>query len=187
MMCWAACDRLGRIAARLSLDGRRDHWQLHAEKIRKGIMQRAWNSELNSFAATFDGSDVDATLLLIHNIGFLPATDPRILGTLAAVERRLRDGSVLFRYAAEDDFGRPTNAFVACTFWYIDALAAAGRQEEARALFEQMVGRRSSLGMLSEDFDIAAGEHWGNFPQTFSMVGIIHSAMRLSKSWEGAF
>jgi pentatricopeptide repeat protein len=91
------------------------------------------------------------------------------------------------RYAGQDDFGVPSTAFAVCTFWYVDALAAVGRVDEARRIFEVMLARRNRLGYLAEDIDPASGELWGNFPQTYSMVGLIISAMRLSKSWEEAF
>ena len=93
----------------------------------------------------------------------------------------------MFRYEAPDDFGAPETSFIVCTFWYIDALVAVGRGEEARDLFEEMLATRNTLGLLSEDMDPNTGELWGNFPQTYSMVGMIHCAMRLSKSWEEAF
>ena len=115
------------------------------------------------------------------------ADDPRYLGTLAAVERDLKRGDYLYRYTVPDDFGVPETAFNICTFWYIDALAAVGRTEEARRLFENMLSKRNSVGLLSEDLDPVTGELWGNFPQTYSMVGLINSAMRLSRSWEEAF
>ena len=94
---------------------------------------------------------------------------------------------MLYRYVHKDDFGYPETAFTICTFWYIDALAAIGRKDEARTLFERMLTYRNHVGLLSEDIDPATGELWGNFPQTYSMVGLINSAMRLSKSWEEAF
>ena len=93
----------------------------------------------------------------------------------------------VFRYAAPDDFGTPANAFIVCTFWYIDALAALGRRDEARALFEATLARRNRLGLYSEHIDPASGELWGNFPQTYSMVGMINSATRLSIPWDQAF
>ena len=187
VMCWAACDRLARIAARLGLGEREAHWRKHAEQIHAKVLKRAWNDELGSFVASFDGDDVDACLLLLPELGFVAADDPKFLGTLAVVERRLRRGDYMFRYDAPDDFGAPETAFNVCTFWYIDALAAVGRVEEARALFENMLARRNPMGLLSEDLDPATGELWGNFPQTYSMVGLINSAMRLSKPWEEAF
>ncbi|HKY95674.1 MAG TPA: glycoside hydrolase family 15 protein, partial [Kiloniellales bacterium] len=129
----------------------------------------------------------DASLLLMHELGFLPPDDPRFAATVAAVERRLKRGHHLFRYVSPDDFGEPKTAFTVCTFWYIEALAAMGRQEEARAMFEEVLACRNPLGLLSEDIDPATGELWGNFPQTYSMVGLIKCAMRLSQSWEDAF
>ena len=119
--------------------------------------------------------------------GFIEADDPKFVSTVECIARHLlRDGH-MFRYNAADDFGEPENAFNICTFWYIDALALLGRKVEARELFDNMLSARNSLGLLSEDIDPATGELWGNFPQTYSMVGLIHSAMKLSKSWEDAF
>ncbi|MBT8441614.1 MAG: glycoside hydrolase family 15 protein, partial [Gammaproteobacteria bacterium] len=129
---------------------------------------------------------LDASMLLLNHLGFLKADDPRFLSTVDAIESQLRRGDHLFRYAVPDDFGEPENAFNICTFWYIDALAATGRKEEARELFEKMLDCRNSLGLLSEDLDPKTHELWGNFPQTYSMVGIINAAMRLSISWEEA-
>src|SRR5262249_54388392 len=111
-------------------------------------------------------------------------SDPRFLATLDYIGRHLRRGHHLFRYASADDFGVPSTAFTICTFWYIEALAAAGRREEARELFERILACRNHVGLLSEDIDPKTGELWGNFPQTYSLVGIIVAAMRLSKSWE---
>jgi GH15 family glucan-1,4-alpha-glucosidase len=186
VMCWAACDRLARIARQFS-DERARHWRGVATRVREGILARAWNATRGCLAAEFGGEQVDATLLLLAGLGFLPAADPRFHGILAAVERDLRRGSYLLRYAAADDFGVPRTAFSVCTFWYVEALAAVGRHDEARELFENMLARRSRLGLLSEDLDPATGELWGNFPQTYSMVGLINAAMRLSKRWEDAF
>ena len=186
VMCWAGCDRLARIALRLGLPERAAHWAGVAARIREGILTAAWNAETNSFAATFGGSSVDAVLCLLPQLGFLRGRDPRFVGTIDRVERELRHGGHLFRYAVEDDFGRPEVAFNACTFWYIDALATLGRVDEARALFESMLAARNGVGLLSEDIDPGTGELWGNMPQTYSMVGLIHSAVKLSRSWEDA-
>jgi pentatricopeptide repeat protein len=112
--------------------------------------------------------------------------DRRFLSTLQAVERELRRGAHLFRYAAEDDFGKPQTSFNVCTFWHVDALARVGRRDEARELFENMLARRTSAGLLSEELDPATGELWGNHPQTYSLVGLVNSAMRLSRRWDDA-
>lgn len=187
VMCWAACRRLTKIARRLGLDQRAQYWQKAAEELRQAILDGAWNADQNSFVESFGGDDVDASLLLLQEVGFVAASDPRFLGTLARVEQRLRRGDHLLRYAMADDFGMPRTSFIICTFWYIDALAAVGRREEARALFERVLERRNHLGLLSEDLDVETGQLWGNFPQAYSMVGLITSAMRLSRGWEEAF
>jgi GH15 family glucan-1,4-alpha-glucosidase len=184
VMCWAACDRLARIASQLSLTERATHWQVRADQIRETVLGRAWNDALGSFAASFGGDDIDASLLLMHEVGFIRPDDPRFAGTVAAVERELKRGPHLFRYVKADDFGRPENAFVVCTFWYIDALIAQERIAEARELFENMLACRNHLGLLSEDINPESKELWGNFPQTYSLVGLINCAMKLSKTWE---
>jgi GH15 family glucan-1,4-alpha-glucosidase len=186
-MCWAACDRLAKIARRLGEPVRSARWRGEADRMRAGILERAWSDERNSFAASFGGREVDASLLLLHEIGFLSADDPRFASTVAAVEKDLRRGAYLLRYSEPDDFGAPSTAFNVCTFWYIGALTALGRRDEARELFENMLTRRNRLGLLSEDLDVQSGELWGNFPQTYSMVGLINAATRLSKGWEDAF
>jgi GH15 family glucan-1,4-alpha-glucosidase len=184
LMCWAACDRLAKIAEHRALPERARLWQERAGEIRGAIETRAFDAARGSFMDSFGGTDVEAGLLLMAEVGFLPRGDPRFAGTVAAVEQRLRRGPHLFRYAAADDFGLPTTAFNICTFWYIDALARIGRAAEARELLEQMLASRNHLGLLSEDIDPASGEHWGNYPQTYSLVGIVNAAMRLSRGWE---
>jgi GH15 family glucan-1,4-alpha-glucosidase len=187
IMCWAACDRLAKIAARLRLAQRAQYWRQHAEAIHRGVCERAWSLSRNSFASTLDGDGLDASLLLLVELGFLRAEDPRFAATVAAIERELRRGDFVFRYTEADDFGIPQNAFFACTYWYIDAIAALGRHEEARALFENLLACRNRHGLLAEHIDPATRELWGNFPQTYSMVGLINSATRLSISWDEAF
>jgi pentatricopeptide repeat protein len=186
VMCWAACDRLARIGSRIGLDDRADFWRGKAASMRETIIARAWRENLNSFAASFETDLIDASLLTLADVGFVAADDARFLGTLAAVERELKAGPYLFRYLSADDFGMPETTFNICTFWYINALASVGRVDEARELFENMLNRRNSLGLLSEDLDPKSGELWGNFPQSYSMVGIISAATRLSRSWEDA-
>lgn len=186
VMCWAACDRLAKIARKLGLDAETTRWAAQADLIRAEVLQRAWNAKLNSFTSVFGDEEVDAALLLLPQLGLINANDGRFVATVDRIGKVLRRGPYLLRYAA-DNFGEPRTAFNACTFWYIDALAALGRCDEARELFENMLDVRSSLGLLSEDIDPQTNELWGNFPQTYSMVGLIHSAMRLTKPWEEAF
>jgi GH15 family glucan-1,4-alpha-glucosidase len=187
VMCWAACDRLARIASELGLHERAAFWRLRADRIHTTICAHAWNERKQAFVSVFDGDTLDASMLLLHDVGFLAADDPRFAKTVEAVERELKQGSYVYRYAEPDDFGVPKNAFVVCTFWYIYALAALGRGGEARALFENLLARRNRHGLLAEHIAPGSGEQWGNFVQTYSMVGLINSAIRLSKRWDTAY
>ena len=184
LMCWAACDRLAKIAAYRGLGDRAGTWQARADTIRSAILERAWNEKQGAFAESFGGSALDASLLLMAEVGFLEPDDPRFRSTLERIESNLRHGNHLFRYNSADDFGVPRTAFNICTFWYIDALARIGRVTEARDIFESMLASRNRLGLFSEDIDPESGEHWGNYPQTYSLVGIINCAIRLSQSWQ---
>lgn len=186
LMCWAACDRLARIAGHLGLLPRQLYWRSKADLIHCTICERAWNPKRGAFTGSFEGDSLDASLLLLNEIGFLTSDDPRFVATVAAIERELKHGDFVFRYVEKDDFGVPDNAFLICTYWYIYALTALGRTEEARALFERLLACRSSHGLLAEHIDPRTHEQWGNFVQTYSMVGLINAAVRLSKSWDQA-
>ena len=187
VMCWAACDRLAAIARQLGLPQDSEKWQAHAQRIHQEICDAAWNPQLGSFVSTFHGEHLDASLLLMAEIHFLSPNDPRFAGTVRAVEKYLRRGDFLLRYDEEDDFGRPETAFLVCTLWWIMALAQMGDKERARELFEGVLARRNHLGLLAEDVVPDTGEQWGNFPQTYSMVGLIQCAARLSISWDEAY
>jgi GH15 family glucan-1,4-alpha-glucosidase len=187
VMCWAACDRLAEIGKRLGLSERADYWRDNARQMHDEICRQAWNPALNSFVSTFGGDRLDASLLLMGELRFLEPGDPRFAGTIAAVEKHLRRGNYLLRYDEQDDFGMPETAFIVCTFWWILALTYIGETARARELFENILSKRNHLGLLSEDVDPATGELWGNFPQTYSMVGIVQCAMRLSTPWHDAF
>jgi GH15 family glucan-1,4-alpha-glucosidase len=182
-MCFAACDRLARIADMLRLDSRRDYWRTHAERIREAILTRSWNEREGFFAASFDGGGADASTLLLHELGVVEALDPRFISTVDKLQQRLTRSGFLLRYDEKDDFGTPSTSFNICTFWLADALYAVGRVDEAREIFEGLLARRNHVGLLSEDIDPVTGALWGNFPQTYSMVGIIVTAMRLSRDW----
>jgi len=184
-MCWAALDRLAQLHDHFH-EPTASLWRTRADTVRVRVLERGWSERLGSFVDVFDGSGADASLLLLPEIGLVAHDDPRFLGTLGFLERRLRRGDFLARYDRADDFGAPTVAFNLCTFWYINALAGVGRMDEARQLFESMLARCNHVGLLSEDIDPGSGELWGNFPQTYSLVGIVNAAMRLSKPWESA-
>lgn len=186
VMCWAGCDRLARIAGTLGMTERAALWRGRADAMHARISKLAWDERQRSFTESFERPELDASLLLLQELGFLNASEPRFLSTVQAVERALRRDRYLQRYHGADDFGPPENAFNFCSFWFINALAVAGRREEARDLFEHMLARRTPQGLMSEDLDPRTGELWGNYPQTYSLVGIVNAAMRLSRPWEDA-
>ena len=183
-MCWAACARLGRIAQALGLAERAATWQSRAQVIRELILRRAWSEKRQAFVESLDGHGLDASVLLMGEVGFLPPQDPRFVSTVRVLEQALCSGPFMRRYEAADDFGLPQTAFNVCSFWRIDCLARIGAREEAREAFAALLARRNPVGLLSEDLDFTTGELWGNFPQTYSMVGIINGAMRLSAPWD---
>ena len=183
VMSWAACDRLANAAGVLGLDDRAALWRDRAAAIRARIEEAAWFAPEKRFAATFAGGDLDASLLQLVDMRFLEPQDPRFLATFDAVEKGLRRGEHMLRYAAEDDFGLPETAFNFCTFWLIEALHLVGREAEARELYEHMLERLTPAGLLSEDTDFGTGELWGNYPQTYSLVGLINCAVLLSRPW----
>ncbi|WP_044872721.1 glycoside hydrolase family 15 protein [Pseudomonas sp. LFM046] len=184
LLCWAACDRVGRIATRLGFTQAATTWRKEAVRLRERILRGAWNERRQSFTGSFDSDDLDASVLLMHELGIIEANDPRFIATVDCVGRELNVNGHLLRYAAADDFGVPETAFLVVKFWYLDALAAIGRRDQARALYTELVATRNGYGLLSEDLHPLSGELWGNIPQTYSMAGLINSAMRLSISWE---
>jgi len=191
VMCWAACDRLANVAEHLGKDDRTKQWRERADAIRSTIETQAWvergsseaSEDCGHYGASFQSGYLDASLLQMVELRFLRPDDPRFQSTFTAIEKTLRRGEHMLRYASEDDFGLPETAFNVCTFWLIEALHLVGRDEEARGLFQAMLGHRTSSGMLSEDMDFETGELWGNFPQTYSLVGVINCADLLSRQW----
>lgn len=183
VMSWAACDRLANVADHLGKEDRRALWRERADHIGATIIREAWVEELGHFGASFEADYLDASLLQMIELRFLKPDDPRFLSTFDAIEKALRRGEHMLRYASEDDFGLPETAFNICTFWLIEALHLAGRSEEARGLFEAMLTHRTPSGLFSEDLDFRNGELWGNFPQTYSLVGVINCANLLSRPW----
>jgi len=179
-------DRLARIGRRIGLNDRAVQWRARADAMRDPVLMGAWSNRRGTFVASFGGEDLDASLLLLSDVGIVAATDPRFKATVEAIGKELRHGDLVFRYRHDDDFGTPKAAFTVCAFWYVNALAAIDRREEARELFSALLARRNPLGLLSEDIDPATGSLWGNYPQTYSLVGVINSALRLSRSWEEA-
>jgi len=184
LMSWAACDRLAKIGETLGQPARAKYWQDHAQHMKTRILEESWSESRQAFAESFGGKELDASVLLMTEVNFIDPKDPRFVATVRALEASLCDGPYMRRYEAPDDFGKPETAFNICTFWRIDALARIGRREEAREIFEAMLAARNPLGLMSEDTHPVTGEMWGNFPQTYSMVGLINGAVRLSVPWD---
>jgi GH15 family glucan-1,4-alpha-glucosidase len=182
-MCWAAQHRLGLIAKRVGVDAESREWLARSGVLRQEVLQRGTTQE-GWLSGVLDRDMLDASCLVLPEIGLLPSDDPRFHATIDVASKRLMKNGFMMRYRESDDFGKPSNAFLLCTFWYIDALASVGRRQEALELFNNLLTRRNHVGLLSEDIDPSTGELWGNFPQTYSQVGLILSAMRLSRSWE---
>ena len=184
LMSWVAFDRAVRTVEDGSLDGPVDRWRGIREEIRDDILTNGYDPDRNSFVQSFGSKEVDAALLLIPQSDFLPGDDPRVVGTIDAVIEDLSlDGSFIRRYRTETtDDGLPGHegAFLICSFWLVDALALAGRTEEAKRRFEAILDVRNDLGLLAEEYDPAVGRMLGNFPQAFSHIGLIDSACALA-------
>jgi GH15 family glucan-1,4-alpha-glucosidase len=182
-MCWAAIKQLGLIARRVGASDDATMWLTRAEALRDEILRRSITPE-GWISATLDGVVIDASSLMLAGLGLVGVTDPSFLATIEVISKHLLRNGFVMRYIEADDFGEPGSAFLVCTFWYIEALASVGRREEALALFENILAHRNHLGLLPEDIAPDTGTLWGNFPQTYSQVGLISAAMRLSRSWE---
>jgi GH15 family glucan-1,4-alpha-glucosidase len=186
-MCWAGINRLGAIANRLGLPERVSYWNAKADALHSELLERAWNPKRQAFTAAFGSDDLDASLLLLPDLGVCEANDPRFISTVAAMEKELVREKHVMRYASADDFGLPVTAFLICRFWLIDAWWQLGRREEAREMFVDALAHRNRYGLLSEDIDPSSGALCGNFPQTYSMAGLILTGMKLSRSWEDRY
>jgi hypothetical protein len=156
-------------------------------RIIEPVADQAWNEKRGAFPAAIGIDDLDASVLLLPEIGFVETAIPRFVRTVKAIERELLRDKHVMRYASEDDFGLPGTAFLICRFWRIDVLWDLVRREQAREMFNDALRYRNRYGLLAEDIHPRTGELWGNFPQTYSMAGLILTAMRLSRSWEDRF
>jgi GH15 family glucan-1,4-alpha-glucosidase len=186
-MCWAGCQRLAAIAQHLGLHERAAFWKATAEPIRKELLERAWNPVRGAFTAGFGSEHLDASVLLLPDLGVIDVTDDRFISTVKAIERELLREKHVMRYVSSDDFGLPVTAFLTCRFWLADIWWSLGRREEAHDLFIDALKHRNRFGLLSEDLEPKQGTLWGNFPQTYSMAGLILTGMRLSRSWEDRY
>ncbi len=186
-MCWAGCNRLAAIGKHLGLKEQAAEWKSVADGIQSRLLEQAWNEKRGAFTAAFGADELDASVLLLPEIGLVEVCDPRFVRTVEAIEKELLRGKHVMRYAGEDDFGLPESAFLICRFWLIDAWWKLDRREEAIDMFNDALRYRNRYGLLAEDVHLQTGEMCGNFPQTYSMAGLILTAMRLSRSWEDRY
>lgn len=183
IMCWVAFDRAIQDAERFGLEGPVDEWKALCARIHSQVCEQGYDPTRNCFVQSYGSSQLDASLLLIAELGFLPASDPRVQGTIAAIEANLiRDGLVHRYDTAGTDDGLPAGegAFIACSFWLADAYALCGRHADAEALFERLLALRNDVGLLAEEYDTASGRMVGNFPQGFSHLALIGTAFNLA-------
>jgi GH15 family glucan-1,4-alpha-glucosidase len=181
-MAWVAADRMARSVRSYGLPGPARRWENLRDRIHRDVTAHAFDTGRNTFTQAYGSAALDASLLLIPRVGFLPATDPRVRGTIAAVRRELSDGGLIRRYQTsqtDDGLKGSEGLFIACSFWLVDALHAAGQQRDAVELFERLLALRNDVGLLSEEWDPAAGRQLGNTPQAFSHFALVISALQL--------
>jgi GH15 family glucan-1,4-alpha-glucosidase len=181
-MAWVAFDRAVKSVERLGLGGPVARWRALRDEIHVEVCRRGFSARLNSFVQSYDAELLDASLLMLPELGFLPPTDPRVVGTMRAVQQHLTRDGLVYRYnTAETDDGLPPGegAFLPCSFWLADNLALTGRRDEARELFERLLSLRNDVGLLSEAYDPVAGRMLGNFPQALTHIGLIDTAYNL--------
>ncbi|PTH85013.1 glucoamylase [Streptomyces sp. A244] len=184
VMVWVAADRAVRTLERHpELDGDLDGWRALRDEVHQEVCEKGYDPERNTFTQSYGSRELDAALLLIPRVGFLPPDDPRVIGTIDAVREELTHGGFLLRYSTADAEvdGLPggEGVFLVCSFWLADALYMTGRTKEARELFERLAGLANDVGLLSEEFDPVTGRHLGNFPQAFSHIGLVNTALAL--------
>lgn len=184
VMAWVAFDRTIRSAERFKLEGPIEHWRKTRDAIHKQVCEEGYNAELNSFMRSYGAKEVDASLLLIPAMGFLPATDPRVIGTVEQVEKTLMKDGLVLRYdtsKANDGLPPGEGMFLACSFWLVDAYLMMGRETDAVELFERLLSLCNDVGLLSEEYDTEAKRLCGNFPQAFSHLALVNSACNLGR------
>jgi alpha,alpha-trehalase len=181
LMCWTALDRAVRLAAAGKLEGDVAHWQRERDAVRAVILQSGWNARQRAFTQVLDGEDLDASALMMPLVGFLPATDERMIATVQAIQQRLTSRGLVYRYLNDDGVGGGEATFAFCTYWLVDNLALQGRIDEACELFEYVGSFASDLGLFSEQIDPSSRQLLGNYPQGFTHLGLIHSALTIAR------
>ncbi|MFA7140967.1 MAG: glycoside hydrolase family 15 protein [Proteiniphilum sp.] len=181
VMSWVAVDRASLIAELLQRDSYAAKWRHEADLIKAEVHEKGWNEELQCFTQAYDNTDYDSSLLLMQFYGFIEPDNERYVKTVKAIRENLYHEGLMYRYKSEDDFGLPSSSFTICTFWLIEALFIIGEREEAREIFEKMISYSNHVGLYSEDLDFKTKRQLGNFPQAYSHLALINTAILFSE------
>jgi GH15 family glucan-1,4-alpha-glucosidase len=184
VLCWTAIDKAIKVAEMLGKKSKLARWQLLEQSIREEIMEKAWSDKAQAFTQAYGSDDLDASVLLMESYGFIDAKHPKYVSTVKAIERELSHNGLLYRYKNRDDFGLPSSSFTICTFWFINSLYKIGEEEKAVQQFETLLSYSNHLGLFSEDLDFETKRLLGNFPQAYSHLALIETAINLSKITE---
>jgi GH15 family glucan-1,4-alpha-glucosidase len=180
IMCWVAMDRATKIARLLNKPYYEQHWISLANQIKNDVFEKGWKEDLQTFTQTYDNFDLDASLLIMAEYGFISPDDPKFHGTVRACQKALYHKGLMYRYVNHDDFGKPSSSFTIGTFWLVQALASMGEKEEAQAIFNKLLRCANHVGLFSEDIDFNTKRLLGNFPQAYSHLALINTAMLFS-------
>jgi GH15 family glucan-1,4-alpha-glucosidase len=185
-MAWVAFDRACRFVEEFGWEGPLDRWQAARDQVRAEVLQRAWDDKRRTFTQSYGSRELDASVLLMPLVGFLPADDERMVGTVEAIRAELVHDGLVRRYLDQDTEGVDglppgEGIFLPCTFWLADVLALQGRKDEARTIFERLLGLRNDVGLLAEEYDPESGRQLGNFPQAFTHLALVNTAFVLSE------
>jgi GH15 family glucan-1,4-alpha-glucosidase len=182
VMCWVAFDRAVKIAALLKRDYYVGKWTVLRHSVKEDIMKKAWSKKMQAFTQHYGSEDMDASVLLMESYGFINAADEKYKSTVLTIQKELEHDGLMYRYKNNDDFGTPKSAFTICSFWLINSLYKIGRKKEAKEKFDQLLTYSNHLGLFAEDIDFVSKRMLGNFPQAYSHLAIIETALNFSSS-----
>lgn len=180
VLCWVAIDRAIKIAGLINKKEYIKDWEILRNTIKDDVLEKAWNTKIGAFTQAYESEDLDASTLLMESYGFIDAKDPRFISTVRATQKELSRDGLMYRYKNKDDFGTPSSSFTICSFWLIDSLYKIGEKEEATELFNQILSYSNHLGLFSEDIDFESKRLLGNFPQAYSHLALIETAIKIS-------
>ena len=184
LLCWVAIDRAIKVGVILGRKEPLEDWKTLRSEIYEDIYQNSWSEEVQAYTQSYGSKDLDASTLLMEQYGFIKATDSRFISTVQATEKELCRDGLMYRYKNQDDFGEPSSSFTICSFWFIDSLNKIGETKKARMYFDQLLSYSNHLGLFSEDIDFETKRLLGNFPQAYSHLALIETAINFSKTME---